>query len=100
MRSSVLLLALAALPAAAVAQTNGSIAGHVRQREGSVPIAGAQVGLDGRWLAMTDSAGFYRIREVRSGWHLVTIRAIGFETVRRDSVLVRAGHSYLATNAN
>jgi hypothetical protein len=78
------------LAAPAAAQTNGSITGHVRQREGAL-IAGAEVGVDGRWLAATDTAGFYRIREVRSGWHLVTVRAIGFETVRRDSVLVRAG---------
>lgn len=90
MRAATLLLALA-VPAAAAAQTNGSIIGHVRQREGAVVIAGAQVGLDGRWLAVTDSAGAYRLREVRSGWHLVTVRAIGFETVQRDSVLVRAG---------
>ena len=83
--------ALLLVPVAAAAQTNGSIIGHVRQREGSVPIAAAQVGIDGRWVAQTDSAGFYRIREVRSGWHPVTVRAIGFETVRRDSVLVRAG---------
>ncbi len=86
-----LALALLVLPAAAAAQTNGAITGHVRQRTGDGPIAGAQVGVDGRWLALTDSAGFYRVREVRSGWHLVTVRAIGFETVRRDSVLVRAG---------
>jgi len=83
-------LALAALPTALAAQTNGSITGHVRQRDGAA-IVSAQVGLDGRWLALTDTAGFYRIREARSGWHLVTLRAIGFETVRRDSVLVRAG---------
>jgi hypothetical protein len=85
------LLAWAALPVSAAAQTNGSIIGHVRQREGSAPIADAQVGIDGRWVAQTDSAGFYRIREVRSGWHPVTVRAIGFATMRRDSVLVRAG---------
>jgi hypothetical protein len=78
-----------------MSQTNGSIVGHVRQRDGSVPIAGAQVGLDGRWLAATDSTGYYRIREVRSGWHLVSVRAIGFETMRRDSVLVRAGQNTL-----
>jgi len=87
-RPAFFLMLLLAAPAAA--QTNGSITGHVRQREGTA-IAGAEVGVDGRWLAATDTAGFYRIREVRSGWHLVTVRAIGFETVRRDSVLVRAG---------
>ena len=88
-RLAVLWLGVMAAPSAA--QTSGLIAGHVRQRESAAPIAGAQVGVDGRWLAQTDSVGYYRIREVRSGWHLVTVRAIGFETVRRDSVLVRAG---------
>ncbi|HXM37584.1 MAG TPA: TonB-dependent receptor [Gemmatimonadales bacterium] len=92
-RYTVLCLALAAGPAAA--QTNGSITGHVRQRDGGAPIAGAQVGLDGRWIVQTDSTGYYRIREARSGWHLVTVRAIGFETTRRDSVLVRAGQMSL-----
>ncbi|HEY3280348.1 MAG TPA: TonB-dependent receptor [Gemmatimonadales bacterium] len=90
-RGLVLGVVLAAAARGAYAQTNGAIAGHVRQRDSALPIAGAQVGLDGRWLAQTDSAGFYRIREVRSGWHLVTMRAIGFETMQRDSVLVRAG---------
>ena len=74
-----------------VAQTNGSITGHVRLRDGGQPVSGAEVGLDGRWVARSDSAGAYRIREVRSGWHSVTVRAIGFDTMRRDSVLVRAG---------
>ena len=78
---------------ALAAQTNGSIVGHVRQRVGSVPVSGAEIGLDGRFLAQTDSTGYYRIREVRSGWHVVTVRSIGFETVRRDSVLVRAGQN-------
>jgi hypothetical protein len=75
------------------AQTNGSIVGHVRQRQGGAPLSGAQVGLDARWVAQTDSTGSYRIREVRSGWHLVMVRSIGFETVQRDSVLVRAGQT-------
>ncbi|MGH7607995.1 MAG: carboxypeptidase-like regulatory domain-containing protein, partial [Gemmatimonadales bacterium] len=92
MRAAALRVVLAVLPAGAAAQTNGAIAGHVRQRDGAA-IAGAQVGLDGRWMAVTDTAGYYRIREVRSGWHLITVRAIGFETVRRDSVLVRAGQT-------
>jgi hypothetical protein len=89
LRATAVLLGVAATSVSA--QTSGSISGHVRQRDGAVPIAGADIGLDSRWVARTDSNGFYRIREVRSGWHLVTVRAIGFETTRRDSVLVRAG---------
>ncbi len=81
----------ALLPGLAAAQTGGSITGHVRQRAGAEPVSDAEVGIDGRWVARTDSAGFYRIREVRSGWHVVSARAIGFDAVRRDSVLVRAG---------
>ncbi|HWC74849.1 MAG TPA: TonB-dependent receptor, partial [Gemmatimonadales bacterium] len=75
------------------AQTGGSIVGHVRQRQGGIAVNGAQVAVDGRWLAQTDTSGYYRVREVRSGWHVVTVRSIGFETVRRDSVLVRAGQN-------
>src|SRR3989454_8051094 len=89
MRRVLLLLLL--LAGRVSAQTGGSISGHVRQRDGHTGLAGAEVGLDGRWVTHTDSSGFYRIREVRSGWHLVTVRAIGFESARRDSVLVRAG---------
>ncbi|HET8713121.1 MAG TPA: TonB-dependent receptor [Gemmatimonadales bacterium] len=88
-RSWLLLCALfGAAPLAA--QTNGAITGHVRQRTGQA-VSGAEIGFDGRWVARTDSSGFYRIREARSGWHSVTVRAIGFDTMRRDSVLVRAG---------
>ena len=91
MRTPLATFSLALLSAAPVlAQTNGSITGHVRQRDGGQPLIGAEIGVDGRWLGQTDSAGFYRIREVRSGWHVVTMRAIGFDTMRRDSVLVRA----------
>ncbi len=81
----------AAATSFSAAQTGGSISGHVRQRDSHTGLAGAEIGLDGRWVTHTDSSGFYRIREVRSGWHLVTVRAIGFESARRDSVLVRAG---------
>ena len=77
-------LVCAALTVAAaplVAQTNGAIIGHVRQRDGGQPVSGAEIGVDGRWLDRSDSTGFYRLREVRSGWHVVTMRAIGFDTV-------------------
>ncbi len=88
---AVAVAALSLFAGVLAAQTNGSIVGRVRQREGAAPIPGAQIGLDGRWVAQTDTSGFYRVREVRSGWHVVAVRSIGFENVRRDSVLVRAG---------
>ena len=40
--------------------------------------------------AVSDSAGGYRVRDVRSGWHRVLARSIGYQVVYRDSVLVRA----------
>ena len=88
-----LLLALAAAPLAA--QTTGAIEGTVK---GTGPeeslLAGARVALDGgRSTVATDPRGVYRLREVAPGWHSVTFSAIGFQSVRRDSVLVRAGQT-------
>jgi outer membrane receptor protein involved in Fe transport len=41
--------------------------------------------------AVTDTSGMYRIRGVRTGWHRVAARLIGFRAVVLDSVFVRAG---------
>jgi hypothetical protein len=87
------LAALAALGAAApaVAQTGGVIVGHVRDPD-SVAIEGAQVVVvSAQRTAHTDSTGAYRIRDVRSGWHRVEARSIGYQVVYRDSVRVEAG---------
>jgi hypothetical protein len=74
-----------------LAQTGGVIVGHVRDGEGA-PIEGAQVVVvGGQRTAATDSAGAYRIRDVRSGWKRVLARSIGFQVVYRDSVRVEAG---------
>lgn len=91
MRRALFAVAIAALGAAPVAaQTGGVIVGQVRDREG-VAVQGAQVVVLGaQRSAVTDSAGAYRIRDVRSGWHRVLARSIGYQVVHRDSVLVRA----------
>jgi outer membrane receptor protein involved in Fe transport len=73
-----------------VAQTTGAIAGHVRDRSTGAAIHGAQVVLDRRLAAVTDSGGAYVVRGVRSGWHQIVARIIGFATATRDSVPVRA----------
>src|SRR5262252_702531 len=85
-----LLFAARALPA----QTGGAIAGRVHDATSSLSIAGAMISVDGgRQGAATDTGGFYRVREVRSGWHRVQISRIGYRPVAYDSVLVRSGET-------
>lgn len=87
----VALLLLGAAPLAA--QTSGSITGRVSDQTGGAPVHGAQVLLDGRLAALTDTAGTYEVRGAYSGWHTVVVRMIGFAPLERDSVLVRAAET-------
>jgi hypothetical protein len=83
-----LVAGLGARPVAA--QTSGTLAGHVRERRTAEPVAGAQIVVDHRLGAVTDSDGYYAVRGLRGGPHRVTVRMIGFATVTRDTVPVRA----------
>lgn len=86
------LTTLAAAPLAA--QTGGAIAGRVRDAISGQGITGATIAVDGgRQGAGTDTSGFFRVREVRSGWHRVLVARIGYRPVARDSVLVRSGET-------
>lgn len=100
MRVLVLSIALAAASAATVplaAQAAGAIAGRVTDAETGAPIADALVTVnDGRRGNVTDTSGAYRIREVRSGTYTLHIRAIGYASVRRDSLSVQAGATTVA----
>jgi hypothetical protein len=79
------------LPTLLRAQAEGAIAGRVRDSATSVSLSQAQVLVDDRLRAVTDTGGLYRIRGVRSGWHRVTARLIGYRSVVQDSVFIRAG---------
>jgi hypothetical protein len=70
------------------AQTNGAIAGRVRDGSNGSPLHGAQVSVDRRLAAVTDSTGTYLVRGVRTGLHRVSVRYIGFAAADRDSVRV------------
>jgi hypothetical protein len=85
------LLLVAALPPAAIAQTEGAIAGRVLDARSGGGLPQAQVLLDDRLRAITDTAGVYRARGIRSGWHRVSARLIGYRSLVQDSVFVRAG---------
>ncbi len=80
-----------AIPRAALAQAEGSIAGRVLDARTEQGLSGAQVLVDDRLRSIADTAGVYRIRGVRSGWHRVTARLIGYRSVVQDSVFVGSG---------
>ena len=93
-RSLVLAVAaLVALPAARslAAQAEGAVGGQVRHAESRAGLPAVQVVVDGRVGAVTDTAGRYRARAVRTGWHRVAARLIGYRGVVLDSVFVPAG---------
>jgi outer membrane receptor protein involved in Fe transport len=86
------MLAAAVLAAADVAaQAEGAVAGRVSAAPENRSLAGAEVLLDNVVAAVADTAGRYRIRSVRAGWHRLSARLIGYRGVVLDSVFVRAG---------
>ncbi|MBA3893122.1 MAG: TonB-dependent receptor [Gemmatimonadales bacterium] len=79
------------VPRCLAAQAEGAIAGLARQTESAQGLPAAQVLVDDRIGAVTDTAGRYRVRAVRAGWHRVSARLIGYRGVVLDSVFVPAG---------
>jgi hypothetical protein len=84
-------LLLATAPGILRAQAEGAIAGRVYQAGTDQNLAQTQILVDGTVRSLTDQHGLYRVRGIRSGWHSVAARAIGYRSVVRDSVFVRAG---------
>jgi TonB dependent receptor/Carboxypeptidase regulatory-like domain len=72
-------------------QTEGAVAGRVYESESNRSLSQAQILIDSHVKAITDTGGIYRARAIRSGWHSVTARLIGYRSLVRDSVFVRAG---------
>lgn len=72
---------LAAVPATGVgAQSTGAIVGKITTTKPARPIAGARIlAVDGRVLAVTDSAGGFRIVSAAAGALELQIQAVGYE---------------------
>jgi hypothetical protein len=79
------------LPAKVQGQSEGAIAGRVYDAATNAGLAQAQLLVDDRLRAIADTGGLYRVRGIRSGWHRVAARLIGYRSIVRDSVFVRAG---------
>ena len=91
MAATAALILTAALPRAAMAQAEGTLAGRVLDARSGSGLPQAEVLVDDRLRAVTDTAGVYRARGIRSGWHRISARIIGYRSVVQDSVFVRAG---------
>ncbi|HEY2825750.1 MAG TPA: TonB-dependent receptor, partial [Gemmatimonadales bacterium] len=82
---------LAMMPAALVAQSEGTLHGTVSDAATTKPIPAASITLDGRGVgAITDAEGRYEVRAIRPGLHRVLVRAIGYGSVSKDSVTISA----------
>lgn len=74
----------------ALAQSDGTLRGTVREAATERGVAGATVELQpGGRRTTTDSAGRYLLRLLRPGRYRLHVRAIGFTPVVRDSIEVR-----------
>ena len=80
------LVCVALPPRRLAAQTEGAIEGRVEERGTDRSLGAVQVLVDDRAGAVTDTSGWYRVRGVRTGWHRVAARLIGF---RGDSARQR-----------
>src|SRR5918996_206735 len=93
---TVILLSSGAAPCAAAQQappgTEGRIAGRVVDRETGRPLSGVRITIAGRPLAAaTDLDGRYRSDPLAPGTYAVQAAIIGYQPVRIDTVVVRAG---------
>lgn len=83
--------ALVAQAPAAGAPATGALAGHVRDQSSSAPIPRAQLLVDGRVVAASDTDGAFFAGGLRAGPHRVAVRRIGYATATSLAVPIRAG---------
>jgi hypothetical protein len=74
-----------------MAQAEGTITGRTSVAGTDRTLPGVEILVDGRVKAVSDTAGAFRIRSVRAGWHQMAARLIGYRGVVLDSVQVSGG---------
>ena len=90
------ILAIGSLPLASpgFAQSAGAISGTVTDRATGSPLADVTIIIDGGTRgAVSDTAGRYRVREVRGGWRRLRAQRIGYRPVVAESLFVSAGET-------
>jgi hypothetical protein len=88
-------------PGGVLGQTgDGSLRGYVKDEQGGV-LPGVTVAATGPELiapvvAVTDSAGYYRLNNLPPGTFTITAELTGFGTYRREGIVMRAGSTFTA----
>ena len=78
----------------ATAQNIGNINGFVRQSKTQAPLQGVTIKIVGTdKQAMTDSNGFYRIRDIQTKAYIIEATSIGYKTVQKFDVEVTSGNT-------
>jgi len=77
-------------------ETTGALQGTVKDPSGAV-IPGATVtatapALIGAKVVVTDSAGYYRFANLPPGTYTITVKAQGFDSLKRTGLIIQAGH--------
>src|SRR5206468_10302858 len=99
-RLAVVSLALSVvLTAPAAAQTgDGSLRGYVKDQQGGVlpgvTVTGKSTALLAPVVAVTDSAGYYRLNNLPPGTYTISAELVGFSTYQREGVVMRAGSTF------
>jgi len=85
------------IPSTTLAQVGGLVTGRVVDALNARPVPGAVIIVGGGERgAVTDGDGRYAIRDLAPGYHRLSVRAVGFRVLVRDSVFVGSGRTAVA----
>ena len=90
---------LSLLPSAVAAQTgDGSLRGYVRDQQGGVlpgvTVTATSPDLLAPVVAVSDTAGYYRLNNLPPGTYTIAADLTGFAAYKREGILMRAGSTF------
>jgi hypothetical protein len=83
-------------PSILAQETTGGLQGTVKDPSGAV-VSSAQVVVTGTTLVgskqvVTDASGYYRFSNLPPGAYTITVKAPGFDTLKREGLVLEVGH--------
>src|SRR5437867_10806516 len=86
------------LAASAMAQTQGSLRGYVKDEQGGalpgVTVTATSPQLIQPATAVTDEQGYYRLNNLPPGTYAIGAELTGFSALKRPDILLRAGATF------